>query len=104
MVFPSRLWNHQLVALWADNVALESLTLPSPDSQYQLGADAEMEGDGSMHRRMLALFGMGIGELFTFEELSKDCAKDGVYEFMVTAKPLNMPGLVASPANAYAIK
>ncbi len=90
------LWDHQIVAIWADNGALESNTLE--------GSDPALEGTGSNHRRMLALFGMGIGERFTFEELSKDCAKDGVYEFMVTAKPVNIPGAVGSPAHAYAIK
>ena len=83
------LWDHQFVSLWGDNQAFEAQ--PAPGSDFQ-------------HRRILALFGMGIGELFTFEELSQDCAQDGVYEFMVSAKPENIPGLVGSPAHAYAIK
>lgn len=88
------LWDHQIVAVWADNGALES---------HSLGDPAE-EGVGSNHRRMLVLMGIGIGEFFTFEELSEDCAQDGVYEFMVTAKPVNFPGAVGSSANAYVIK
>ena len=51
-----------------------------------------------------ALMGMGSGEFFIFEELAEDCAQDGVYEFMVTAKPVNIPGAVGSPAHAYVIK
>ena len=88
------LWDHQIVAIWADNGAVESHSLGDP----------EQEGIGSMHRRMLALMGMGIGEFFIFDELAEDCAKDGVYECMVSAKPINLPGAVGSSANAYAVK
>ena len=83
------LWDHQFTLLCADNQAVEAL---------------RTEGSDFQHRRILALFGMGIGELFTFEELSQDCAQDGVYECMFTAKPVNIPGAVGSPAHAYAIK
>ena len=88
------LWDHRIVAVWADNGALES---------HSLGDPAE-EGVGSNHRRMLVMMGIGIGEFFTFEDLSADCAADGVYEFMVTAKPVNYPGAAGSSANAYVIK
>ena len=87
-------WDHQLVAIWADNGAVESHSLGDP----------VVEGKGSNHHRLLALMGIGIGEFFDFEELSEDCAQDGVYEFMVTAKPVNIPGACGSSANAYAIK
>lgn len=83
------LWDHQFVALWGDNQAVEAI--PAPGSDFQ-------------HRRIIAMFGMGVGELFTLQELAQDCIEDGVYEFMVTAKPDNIPGLVGSPAHAYAIK
>ncbi len=88
------LWDHQAVAIWADNGAVESHTLGDP----------ALEGKGSNHQRLIALMGIGIGEFFDFEELSQDCAQDGVYECMVTAKPVNIPGATASQANAYAIK
>lgn len=32
------------------------------------------------------------------------CAADGKYEFLLTAKPLNLVGGVGSPANAMAVK
>ncbi len=83
------LWDHQFTLLFGDNQAVEAL---------------RTEGSDFQHRRILALMGMGIGELLTFEELSEDCARDGIYECMVTAKPVNIPGAVGSPAHAYAIK
>ena len=83
------LWDRQFSLLWADNIALEAM--PIQGSEFQ-------------HRRIIPLMGMGIAELLTFEELSADCAEDGVYECMVSAKPAGVPGACGSPANAYAIK
>jgi hypothetical protein len=83
------LWDRGFSVLLADNIALEVMRVAG--SEFQ-------------HRRILAMLGMGIGELFDFTALAADCAADGVYEFMVTIKPLNIPGGVGSPANAYVIK
>jgi kynurenine formamidase len=84
------LWDHRIAAIAADNPALEALRV-----------DAEV---GFQHRRLIALQGMALGELWDMEALSQDCAADGVYEFMLVSAPLNVPGAVGSPANAYAIK
>jgi kynurenine formamidase len=84
------LWDHRIAAIAADNPALEALRV-----------DAEV---GFQHRRLIALQGMAIGELWDLEELSRDCAADGSYEFMLVSAPLYVPGGVGSPANAYAIK
>lgn len=84
------LWDHGIAAIAADNPALEALRV-----------DAEV---GFQHRRLIALQGMAIGELWDLEALADDCAADGVYEFMLVSAPLNVPGAVGSPANAYAIK
>ncbi len=84
------LWDKRIAAIAADNPALEALRV-----------DPEV---GFQHRRLIALQGMAIGELWDLEELSQDCAADGVYEFMLVSAPLNVPGAVGSPANAYAIK
>ena len=48
--------------------------------------------------------GMALGELWKLDELAADCAADGVYDFFLTCKPLNIPGGVGSPPNAIAIK
>ena len=47
---------------------------------------------------------MALGELWSLDALADDCARDGVYECMVVAIPLNLPRGVGSPANAIAIK
>lgn len=83
------LWNNQFCFLIADNVALEAM--PVQGGQFQ-------------HRRIIPLMGMGVGELFTFDELAADCAEDGVYECMISMKPVNVPGAVGSPASAYVLK
>jgi kynurenine formamidase len=84
------LWDHRISAMAADNPALEALRV-----------DSEV---GFQHRRLIALQGMAIGELWDLETLSEDCASDGIYEFMLVSAPLNLPGGVGSPPNAYAIK
>ena len=49
-----------------------------------------MENVGRMmHPDLIALLGVCLGELWKLEELARDCAGDGVYEFMVVAKALN---------------
>lgn len=49
------------------------------------------------------MFGMSIGELWDLKALSAHCQKTGRYSFLLTSVPLNIPGLVGSPANAIAI-
>ena len=83
-------WDHQLAAIAADNPAVEALPVEART--------------GFQHRRLIALQGMPLGELWDLDELAGECAKDGVYEFMLMSAPLYVPGGVGSPANAYAIK
>lgn len=84
------LWDAGFSLVAADNPAVED----SPGSPEA----------GFLHRRLIPLLGMALGELWTFETLADDCARDGVYECMVVAVPLNLPRGVGSPANAIAIK
>ena len=84
------IWDQHLAAIAADNVALEALPV-----------DAAV---GFLHRRLIALQGMPIGEVWDLDEVASECANDGVYEFMLMSAPLNLPGGVGSPPNAYAIK
>ncbi len=79
-----------LAAMAADNVALEALPV-----------EAQV---GFQHRRLIALQGMPIGEVWDLDELAQDCARDRVYECMLMSAPLYLPGGVGSPANAYAMK
>lgn len=83
------LWNRQVVAVACDNPAVEV----SPGDPAV----------GSLHRRLLPLLGMVLGELFNFERLAEACAAEGRYEFLVASAPLNLVGGVGSPANAIAV-
>ena len=84
------LWNLHIAAVAADNPGLDAWP-PTPER-------------GWMHFHLLPLLGVPIGELWDLEALAADCAGDGVYEFMLTSAPLNIPGGVGSPPNALAIK
>ncbi len=55
---------------------------------------------------VVALVHMGIyfGEIWDLEAISRDCAEDGVYEFMLSAAALPITGAVGSPLNALAVK
>jgi hypothetical protein len=84
------LWDHQIAGMAADNVGLEALPV-----------DAAV---GFQHRRLIAMLGMPMGELWDLDALAVDCAADGRYEFMLVSAPLYVPGGVGSPPNAYALK
>jgi len=83
------LWDHRIAAVVGDNIACEAT--PVVDGNFQ-------------HRRLLAMFGMPIGELWSLDRLADDCAQDGVYEFFLVTQPLNLPRGVGSPPNAVAFK
>jgi len=83
------LWNHHVVGVAADNPAVEV----SPGSS----------DDGFLHRRILPLLGLLVGELWDLEELARACHELGRYESLVVSVPLNLPGGVGSPANAIAV-
>lgn len=81
----------RISAMAADNLALE--VTPNPKgSNFHL------------HGNILRDLGVFIGELWWLEELAEDCARDGRYEFFLSAPPLHIPGAVGSPINPMAIK
>jgi kynurenine formamidase len=55
---------------------------------------------------VVALVHMGIyfGEIWDLEAIGRDCADDGVYEFLLSAAALPITGAVGSPLNALAVK
>jgi kynurenine formamidase len=83
------LWNAHISALCCDNPAIE---LPFGDPAV-----------GSLHRRLLPLLGVTLGELFDFEVLSNLCRRERRWTFLFTAAPLRLPGGLGSPANALAV-
>jgi kynurenine formamidase len=85
---PAFLWNSGVAAVAADNPALE--VLPSPEFE--------------LHRALITRLGMAIGELWSLDALAEDCARDGVYEGLLTSAPLNVNGGAGSPANALLLK
>lgn len=57
-----------------------------------------------LHLICLVNMGLLIGEIFNFEELAADCARDGRYDFLFAAPPLPFTRGVGSPLNPLAIK
>ncbi|WP_349902444.1 cyclase family protein [Parafrigoribacterium humi] len=101
------IWNHHFSMVAADNLGIEAFPYtPNNDvtQPNQAPPEKSVDHNGGLHRPLLPLLGLAIGEMFAVEELARDCAEDGVYEFFFSAKPLNLMGGVGSPANAMAIK
>lgn len=91
------IWDHHFSVVASDTVAVE--VMPSVSGSPFLDNVGRM-----MHPDLIALLGVHLGELWRLDELAADCAADGVYEFLVIAKPLNLLGGVGSPPNAVAVK
>lgn len=100
------LWDHEIALVAADNLAVEAD--PVIESDFRIDGEQPPERgvdhSGMLHRPLIALLGMAVGELWKLDELAADCAEDGVYEFFLTVKPIHLIGGVGSPPNAIAIK
>lgn len=83
------LWDRRVSAVAADNPALEALRV--------------RRDEGFLHRRLIALLGMPIGEFWALGELSAVCQRLGRYAFFLSATPFPLPQGVGSPANAVAV-
>ena len=83
------LWDYHVAAVACDN----------PGAEVSPG-DAST---GSLHRRLLPLLGVVIGELLDFDRLAAECAKRRSWSFLFASVPLNVAGAVGSPANAVAV-
>ena len=86
-------WLHQrdIAAIAADNWGVEFVR---PDRA----------GGMPLHCVLIRDMGMTLGEIFDLEALSQDCARDGIFEFLLTATPLKVVGGVGSPITPLAIK
>ncbi|KAJ5263390.1 hypothetical protein N7478_010995 [Penicillium angulare] len=93
-------WEQGFAAVASDTVAYEAW--PSPKTW-----GVSMHEASFQLKKIFAVFlsgwGMPIGECWDLEELSRTCQALGRWTFMLTSQPLNVPGGVASPANATAI-
>ncbi|CAK7219667.1 hypothetical protein SBRCBS47491_003924 [Sporothrix bragantina] len=56
-----------------------------------------------LHEYLLACWGVMIGEMLDLEDLSAKCQQTGQYSFVFMSAPMNLPGGVASLANALCI-
>ncbi len=83
------LWDHRVAAIATDTVTVEVWPMTP--------------GAPAMHWA-IARLGLTIGEMFDFEALAADCARDGRTTSLFTSSPLNLRGGVGSPPNALAIK
>jgi hypothetical protein len=82
------IWDLHPAAIAADNPAVE---VWPPSGTF-------------MHRSLLPLLGIPLGELWDLEALAADCAADGTYDCLLTSAPLNVRGGVGSPPNALALR
>ncbi|GKZ21907.1 hypothetical protein AbraIFM66951_007323 [Aspergillus brasiliensis] len=57
----------------------------------------------SLHEVFLAGWGMPIGEVWNLEDLASECKRLQRWTFFLVSQPLDIPGGVASPANAVAV-
>ena len=88
------LWNTHVVAVASDAPAVEVMPADPAPSAFPFGI---------LHRVLIGLFGMPLGELWHLERLAQRCHELGRFEFLLTSAPLHAPGAVGSPANALAI-
>lgn len=102
------LWDNQFSVVATDNFAVEAWPAP-PDSPFisqaeQAGSTPITGHTGLMHRALIPLLGMVLGELWNLDALASQCAADGRWDCMITASPLNLTGGAGTPANATAIR
>jgi hypothetical protein len=83
------LWDHEFAAVAVDNVGVEVF----PVNRTK----------GFLHRRLIALQGMPLGELWDLRRLADHSAETGTYDFLLISGVLPLPRGVGSPANAYAL-
>lgn len=64
------------------------------------------EGAGMLPVHALHLVEMGLtqGQNWVLDELAEDCARDGVYEFLLEASPEPFTNALGSPVNPVAVK
>jgi kynurenine formamidase len=87
------LYAHDIAAVAADTVSVEVMPNEEP-----------VERPMPLHHAALVDLGLTLGEFWALDALAEDCAEDGIYEFLLVAPPLNIPGAVGSPLNPIAVK
>jgi kynurenine formamidase len=87
-------WLHarQVAAVATDTNAVEVIPFEDPGTPLPV------------HMLCIRDMGLTLGEMFYLEDLAEDCARDGVWEFLLSAPPLKVTGAVGSPLNPLAVK
>lgn len=93
--------DRQVAAVACDNMGVEVIPF-LPDDIGKVN-DRGFKGF-PVHVELLIHQGMPLGELWDLELLAEDCAKDSVYEFLVSAPPLKIIGGVGSVLSPIAKK
>lgn len=88
------IYDRDVAAVASDNLAVEIITAGMVQEYMPL----------PFHMLTLRDMGCPLGEMFHFEALSKDCANDGQYTFLLSAPPLPVTGAFGSPVNPLALK
>jgi kynurenine formamidase len=89
------LWDNEIMAIASDTFAVEVWPPDFSRGSFPFGF---------LHRVLIGQFGMALGELWWLDDLAEDCARDGVYECMLTSAPMNAKGGIGSPPHALALK
>lgn len=85
------LYDHEIAAVAADNIAVEVVPFEEP---YEVG--------WPLHTRLIRDLGLTIGELWWLEELAEACAAEQRWEFFLSAPPLYVANAVGGPTNPIA--
>jgi kynurenine formamidase len=83
------LWDHRVAAVAVDNPAVETLRVTKEE--------------GFLHRLLIPLLGMPLGEFWNLEELARACRARSRHEFLFLSVPLKIPRGAGSPGNGLAI-
>src|SRR5437016_3044938 len=83
---------HDVAAVATDNITFE--VYPCEDPAVVL----------PVHLLHLVDMGMTQGQNFVLDDLARDCADDGTYEFLLEASPQPFVGGLGSPVNPVAVK
>lgn len=86
------IFDKEVAAVASDTLAVE--VLPSQVQDVLI----------PLHIILIVYMGLTLGEIFDFESLADDCARDHSYEFMFVGPPLPFTGAVGSPLNPIVIK
>ncbi|MFD7296906.1 cyclase family protein [Streptomyces sp. NPDC059897] len=98
--FAAWCWDHRIALMATDTFAVEVLPVAA-DSDF---LDSAPEDAGMMHQELIAKLGLPLGELWNLTALAHDSRQHGVWDCLLTVKPLNLVGGVGSPANATALR